>query len=521
MLGPIGVVYPSSRSVALSSLAYHMLVGMFEERGVGVRRYFLEDGEVVELRRYRGGPGSNIALLVSLPYELMYVDMVRMLDSMGIPVFRRARGDEHPIIIAGGPAVTANPLPVYDLVDAILIGELEPVVEGIVDALSRDGRSSRLKALSEIEGLLVPGYSSGPVERIYVKDLDSAWYPVKQELLEDVEPVWGKAFLLETTRGCARGCRFCMEGYIFRPKRDRSFQTLRRLLEEGVRVNKVSKVSFYSLIFFDNPASDRILEYAVSMGLEVSVPSIRVETLTFERARMIAEGGQRTITIAPETGSCIIAKAILKPIGPELTLKAVENALEAGLRSIKLYLMTGFPGETEDDVRDTIEMAIRVADVVKRKGGVVKVSLNPLMPKPQTPLQWLGFNVEDVEAKLNRIRKELSKAGIEVSVFNLDWAIAEVAIGRSGVEMGKVLVEWARKGGGPGKLLRIAKNLGINIESYLKPWDPQYTPPWHDVVKNPYGDVKTLRKEFQVYMNIITSRVDRTLRIPGCRDGDL
>jgi len=516
LLGPVGVAYPSSRSVAVSSLAYHMLVGVLEEAGVGVRRYFLEDGEVIEYKRYRGSPGSNVALLVSLPYELLYVDMVRMLDSMGIPVLREARSEEHPIIIAGGPAVTANPLPVYDIVDAILVGELEPVVDRVVDALSKSSRSSRLRALSEVEGLLAPGFN-GSAERVYVKDLDSAWYPVRQELPEDVEPIWGKAFLLETTRGCARGCRFCMEGYIFRPKRDRSFQTLKRLLEDGVEVNRVSKVSFYSLIFFDNPASDRILEHAISMGLETSVPSIRAETLTVERAKLIAEGGQRTITIAPETGSCVIAKAILKPIGPKLTLEAVENALEGGIKNIKLYLMTGFPGETDEDLKDTIEMAVEVGETVRRRGGVVKATVNPLMPKPQTPLQWLGFDVEGVERKLSIIRKELSKAGIEVSIFNPDWAVAEVAIGRSGVEMGRVIIEWARRGGGPRALARIARNLNINVEHYLKPWDPESTPPWHEVVKNPYGDLKILRREFKAYMDIISSRESSKLRIRECK----
>jgi len=516
LLGPVGVAYPSSRSVALSSLAYHMLVGMLEERGVGVRRYFFEDGEVVELKRYKGSPKSNIALLVSLPYELMYADMVKMLDSMGIPVFRNTRGDEHPIVIAGGPAVTANPLPVLDIVDAVLVGELEPVIDGIVDALSRDGRSSRLKALSDVEGLLVPGYTSGPVERVYARDLDTSWYPVRQELIGDVEPVWGRAFILETTRGCARGCRFCMEGYIFRPKRDRSFQTLKKLLEEGVEVNKVSKVSFYSLIFFDNPAADKILEYAVTMELEVSVPSIRAETLTVERARLIAEGGQRTITIAPETGSCVIAKAILKPIGPKLTLEAVENALEGGIRNVKLYLMTALPGETEEDVRETIRMAVEVAETVRRRGGVVKATVNPLMSKPQTPLQWLGFDVGEAEKKLEWIGRELSKAGIEVSTFNPDWAAVEVAIGRAGVEMGKLIVEWARKGGGPRTLIRVARNHGVNIEHYLKTWDPNVTPPWHEVVRSPYADLELLRREFRMYMNVIHARGDVRLKIPGC-----
>jgi len=516
-LGPIGVAYPAGRSVALSSLAYHILVGVFEEKGVGVRRYFLENEEVLEHRRYKGSPRSNIAILVSLPYELMYVDMVKMLDLMGIPVLRSSRGEEYPIILAGGPAVTANPLPVYDIVDAILVGELEPVVDEIVEAISRDSRSSRLKALSEIKGIIVPGYTNGRVRRVYVEDLNTAWYPIKQEILEGVEPVWGRVFILETTRGCARGCRFCMEGYIFRPKRDRSFPILRKLLDEGVRVNKVSKIAFYSLAFFDNPASDHILEYAVSRGFEVSVPSIRAETLTLERAKLIAEGGQRTITIAPETGSCVIAKAILKPIGWKLTLETVENALEGGLRNIKLYLITGFPGETDEDVQDTLKMSFEIADLIRRRGGVVKVTLNPLMPKPQTPLQWLGFNIEEVEGKLRYMERELSKAGIDISVFDIDWAIAEVAIGRSGVEMGRVVVEWARRGGGPRTLIRVARSLGVNIQRYLEPWDPEYIPPWHDIIEDPHVSVRTLRREFQVYMNVMSSRGRSSkLRIPGC-----
>jgi radical SAM superfamily enzyme YgiQ (UPF0313 family) len=179
--------------------------------------------------------------------------------------------------------------------------------------------------------------------------------------------------------------------------------------------------------------------------------------------------------------------------------------------------MTGFPGETDEDLKDTIEMAVEVGETVRRRGGVVKATVNPLMPKPQTPLQWLGFDVEGVERKLSIIRKELSKAGIEVSIFNPDWAVAEVAIGRSGVEMGRVIIEWARRGGGPRALARIARNLNINVEHYLKPWDPESTPPWHEVVKNPYGDLKILRREFKAYMDIISSRESSKLRIRECK----
>ncbi|MEM4901358.1 MAG: hypothetical protein QXL53_05025, partial [Acidilobaceae archaeon] len=132
----VALAYPSEERVALSSLAYFIITGILEEMGLGVRRYYLENREIKISERYRGSPKSNTAILVSLPYELMYGDMVRMLDLMGIPVFRSSRGDQDPIIIAGGPAVTANPLPVFDIVDAILIGEFEPIAESLDYALS-------------------------------------------------------------------------------------------------------------------------------------------------------------------------------------------------------------------------------------------------------------------------------------------------------------------------------------------------------------------------------------------------
>ncbi|MEM4845165.1 MAG: radical SAM protein [Acidilobaceae archaeon] len=514
----VALAYPSEERVALSSLAYFIITGILEEMGLGVRRYYLENREIKISERYRGSPKSNTAILVSLPYELMYGDMVRMLDLMGIPVFRSSRGDQDPIIIAGGPAVTANPLPVFDIVDAILIGEFEPIAESLDYALSKPTRASRLRALSEIEGFLVPGYTEGLVRRVYVEDLDNVWYPIRQEMPENIEPVWGRAFLLETTRGCARGCRFCMEGFIFKPRRDKSFPKLKELLDEGVAVNRVSKVSFYSLIFFDNPAADKILEYSVSKGLEVSVPSLRVETLNSKRAELIAMGKQRTITIAPETGSCVVAKAILKPIGKIRTLEAVHYALEAGIRNIKLYLMTGFPGETWDDVRDTIDLSIDIAKTVRSRGGVVKATLNPLMPKPSTPLQWLGLEgASEVESKLEYISRELRKNNIEVSTFNIDWAILEVAIARGGIETGRVIVEWARRGGGFKSFMKSAETIGVDISLNLRTWSIDYTPPWHEYIEHPYDSIRDLRREYELYSSIMASR-GRNIRlnIPGC-----
>ncbi len=510
------ILYPGPRSVANSSLAFHLLKGFLASRGVGLVYGFMEDGELIV--RGKGLEDVRI-ILVSLPYELMYVDLVRALDALGLEVFSGRRSDSDPIIVAGGPAVTANPLPVLDIVDAVLVGEAEPVLERIADSLSNGrGRKEALKELAGIEGLLVPGYSELPVRRVYVERLDDAWYPLLQEPIDGVEPVWGRAFILETTRGCGRSCRFCMEGTIFRPKRDRSYARLKGLLEEGIRLNRVRKVSFYSLIFFDNRASDAILRDAVEGGLEVSVPSIRTETLTFERARLIASGGQKTITIAPETGSCLIAKAILKPIGKDITLWALENAFEAGIKSAKFYIMIGFPGESMSDVEATLSMVRDAAQLARKYGGRIKLSINPFMPKPVTGMQWAGLeDVKTLRRKIDYLVKPARRMGVQVSVYDPRWARIQVALARSGREASRLIVAWARKGGSAGAYRSALAELGLSDKHYLEEWPLEVDPPWHSYVEHPFAELWRLRRDWAIYKNVIESRGKLSkLRIKGC-----
>ncbi|GAB6147697.1 radical SAM protein [Stetteria hydrogenophila] len=494
----VGIAYPAPYRAALSSLAYHLLKGLLAGEGIPYTEVFMEE-EPWSPGRYR----PPTALFASLPYELMYPDMVRLLDQLRVPVRAGERGEEDPVVIAGGPAVTANPLPVSGIVDAVLIGEVEPVFHDIIDALGYPSRKSRLEALAQVDGVYVPSLGNEPVTRVYARDLDSAWYPVRQEIPRGVEPVWGRSFMLETTRGCARGCRFCMEGFIFRPKRDRSLKRILELMEEGVRVNRVGKVAFYSLAFFDNPAAERALEHAVeALGLEVSVPSLRLETLTERRARLIAAGGQRTLTIAPETGSCRVARAINKYAGNERVLEAVETAVAAGLRSVKMYLITGFPGETEEDLEATVELVAGAQRVAASRGGRVKVSVNPFIPKPVTPLQWAPMApLGELRRRISMLRRRLARLGVEVDAYDPRYAVAQAVIARGGPEASELVVEWGRRGGGLGGFRAAAKALGVEVERYLAGMDPREDPPWHRVAVHPYARLETLRLEYKAYLD--------------------
>ncbi|MCE4624456.1 MAG: radical SAM protein [Desulfurococcales archaeon] len=494
----IGLIYPSTRQVAFSSLFYRGIRNKLIDEGIYHGSYYLERGEVISDSK-RGLTRAK-ALFISLPYEIMYRDYAELLLKLGINPRTREQLEDT-IIVAGGPAVTANPAPIIDLVDAVIIGEIDDIFDDIIDILTGEGtKHSRLRKLAETSGVLALRYSSIPVRRHYVRDLNTYNIFLDQKLPDNIEPVWGKSYIVEASRGCGRGCRFCMEGFIFRPKRDRSYDTLRALVDEGVRQG-FDKVSFYSLSFFDNPAAERILEYAIGHGLNTSVPSVRADTLTDKRIRLIADGGQRTLTVAPETGSCRMCKAINKVISKDLVIDVAEKALSSGIRSVKLYLITGFPHETEEDYNQTIELVKAMAQVHKRYGARLKVSLNPFIPKPVTPLQWAPLeDLKTLRSRIKELRKVAGRLGnVEVSAYDPRWAVAQTVLARGGREISALVVEWARRGSGLGHFRGALKTVSLDTSQYTQPLPENEVPIWHKLVEHPYASIDVLKREYRFY----------------------
>ncbi|MCE4627693.1 MAG: radical SAM protein [Desulfurococcales archaeon] len=491
--------------MAYSSLFYRQARNRLVEEGVYAGSWFLEEGMV--RGDTRGAPGKARLLLVSLPFEIMYRDYAELMILAGLNPYRSASGDDA-IVLAGGPAVTANPSPVLELVDAVMIGEVDDIVMDIVEAAAGPGsKEHRLERLAEIPGVLVPGVSETPVRRHYVKDIDKHIISLDQRTPRDAEPVWGHTYIVEASRGCGRGCRFCMEGFIFRPKRDRSLETMKSLIDEAPRQG-FERLSFYSLSFFDNPASDKALEYAVSRGLQASVPSLRADSINGERLRLIGMAGQRTLTIAPETGSCRVCRAINKVIKRDIVEWIAEEAPSHGIRSLKLYLITGFPGEGEEDFEETLTMVERVASILRRRGLRLKVSLNPFMPKPVTPLQWAPLAPRELfRGRARSLKRLAGRAGnIDASIYDHRWAAVQTVLARGGPEISRLVVEWARTGQGTGHFRRAARIAGIDPEKYTGEIPADMDPVWHSYAEHPYAGLSLLRREYRLYRSLLSSR---------------
>ena len=438
------LAYANRYAVAMGNLGFQTVYELFDcADGVVCERAFLPDEE--DDRSLRHGAlrtlesGRRIAdcdlLAVSIAFETDYLNMPRLLDLAGMAPRRAARKPSDPLVIAGGPAIFLNPEPIADFVDCFLIGEAEEMLPEFLAVLRQarargDARPALLETIAErIAGAYVPaqyeprfdgpltaelryrGPGAPRVERRLIWDLNR--FSTTTRVLSD-DAVFGDMVMVEASRGCQWGCRFCAAGFMYRPIRTRDPEQLATAVSEGL--SDRATIGLVGAEMASVPGVDALGELAAAHGGRLSPSSLKADCVTPRLAAALAASGTRSVTIAPEAGSERMRRVINKNLEEADILRAADLLVGEGVQRLKLYFMIGLPTETDDDVLAIAALTERIRARLaagahdRRRVAAVTVSLNAFVPKPWTPFQWDPMEpIAVLRGKVQRLRHALRR----------------------------------------------------------------------------------------------------------------
>lgn len=415
----------------------------------------------------------------TLQYEMSYTNILNMLDLAGVPVRASERGENDPVVLCGGPCAY-NPEPLYDIADLFCLGEGEQQLQDVVELYKKfKGKGKKkefLRKAASIGGVYVPSmydvsynedgtikefkplYDDIPskVKKRIVKDMNEVVYPDK--LIVPYTDIVHDRIMLETFRGCTRGCRFCQAGMVYRPVREKKVDTLLKQADELIKSTGYSEVSLTSLSICDYSDLKNLvygfIEEHKSDKVGVSLPSLRVDSFSVGLINEIQKVRKTGLTFAPEAGSQRMRDVINKGVTEKNLMDSVKSAFESGWSTIKLYFMIGLPYETMDDIIGISSLAEKVVDEYfavpkeKRKKGLkVTVSTSIFVPKPFTPFQWSPqIKMEDVKNEIGELRRSIKRKQINYNWHESPVSYLEAVFARGDRKLCDVLVEAFKMG---------------------------------------------------------------------------
>ncbi len=445
----IALIYPNSYYLGMSSLGFQTIYGLLNSYdNIVCERVFWEPQnrnpeQPISLESQRPLPDFDV-LAFSISYELDYFNVVQVLKADGIPIFAADRDESHPLVIAGGPCVTSNPMPLSPFFDCFAIGEGEPILPGFIDTLTEsiEGKKDELlKKLAALPGMYVPSlYDGKPIRRQWLADIDSV-ATTSVILTPDTE--LGNMCLVEIARGCGWGCRFCLAGFQFRPFRFRPLDSLLAQAEQGL--HSTNRIGLLAAAVSDHPEIGELAYRLHCRDAEISVSSLRVRPFSPELLKVLAQRGAQNITLAPEAGSERLRQTINKCVSESDIIGAVDKIVKQGISQIKLYFMIGLPTETDSDIDEMIELTLKLKERVQETGTRIAITVEPFVPKAGTPFQWLAMAPEDVlNDRVNRIKNSLTKSGIGVRAESVGWSLVQGVLARGDARLGQVLAVMSR-----------------------------------------------------------------------------
>jgi radical SAM superfamily enzyme YgiQ (UPF0313 family) len=462
---PLIFAFPNEYTVGITSLGYQVVWATLAMRDdLQVSRLFTDTHELL--------PRQPEILGFSMSWELDYVNIWNLLESLDIPINTTSRNNNHPIVFGGGPVLTANPEPFADFFDVILLGDGENLLGDFIDAYKevRNGdRQTKLKALAQVPGIYVP--SLYEVEYHSLDGAIKSIKPISSEIPAVVQKqtyrgntlsastvvtekaAWENIFMVEVVRSCPEMCRFCLASYLTLPFRTASLEaSLIPAIERGLQVT--NRLGLLGASVTQHPEFEDLLNYISQPkydDVRLSIASVRTNTVTVQLAETLAKRDTKSLTIAVESGSAKLRQIINKKLEQDDIIQAAINAKAGGLSALKLYGMVGIPGEESEDLDATVAM---MRTIKKAAPGLrLTFGCSSFVPKAHTPFQWFGVS-KQAEKRLQFLQKQLKPQGIDFRPESYNWSVIQALLSRGDRRLFK--------------LLELTRNFGDSLGSYKR-----------------------------------------------------